>query len=81
MGTIYSSRPNSSANIVGIRGASRFNLKTNKYIAKSEQNITPQSKNNNLDKSLIVDSKIDSLDDKKEKEKPKNSNKIKFVNY
>ena len=62
-------------------GASRFNLKTNKYIAKSEQNITPQSKNNNLDKSLIVDSKIDSLDDKKEKEKPKNSNKIKFVNY
>ena len=38
-------------------------------------------KNVDLEKKLIVDSNIDSLQDKKEKEKPNNSNKIKFVNY
>ncbi len=63
------------------QGISSFKLKPNQYIADSEQNIPPYSKNIDLDKNIIVDSKIDSLDDKKEKEKPNNSNKIKFVNY
>ena len=58
---------------------SNFNSPSNQYIAESEQNIKPYSKNIDLDKKLIVDSKIDTLDDKKEK--PRNSNKIKFVNY
>ena len=57
------------------------NSKPNQYITESEQNIAPSSKNIDLDKNLIVDSKVDTLNDKKEKEKPKNSNKIKFVNY
>jgi len=53
----------------------------NKLMAESEQNILPYSKNTNQDKNLIVDSKSDTLNNKKEKERPTNKNKIKFVNY
>jgi len=62
-------------------GYTSANLQTNKFIVESEQNISKNSKNIDLDKNLIVDSKTDTLDNKKEKEKPNNSNKIKFVNY
>jgi len=37
--------------------------------------------NTNIDKNYLVDSNNDTLQDKQEKQKPKNSNKIKFVNY
>ena len=57
------------------------NFKPKQNIAESEQNILPYSKNIDLDKNSIVDSKVDTLVDKNEKEKPNNSNKIKFVNY
>ena len=63
------------------QGNSNFNSQPNQYIVESEQNISPHPKNIDLDKNLIVDSKIDTLDNKKEKEKPNNPNKIKFVNY
>ena len=63
------------------QGTSNFNSQPNQYITESEQNIQPSAKNTNSDKNLLVNSIIDTLGDKKEKEKPNNSNKIKFVNY
>ena len=63
------------------QGPSSTTTKVNQFTAESEKNISPYSKNIDLDNNLIVDSKIDTIDDKKEKEKPNNPNKIKFVNY
>ena len=41
------------------------------------------NENNNLqeNKKLIVDSNIDSVKNNEDRKKPRNSNKIKFVNY
>ena len=63
------------------QGFSSFNSKPNQYLTESEQNISPYSKNIDLDKNLMVESKTDTIEYKKEKEKQDNSNKIKFVNY
>jgi len=60
---------------------SSSDLQSNQYLTESEENFSPYSKNIDTDKNLVVESKIDTLDEKKEKEKPNNSNKIKFVNY
>lgn len=57
------------------------NFKSDQLIANKQQNIPAIAKKLNLDNNYLVDSNIDTLDDKKEKEKPNNSNKIKFVNY
>ena len=70
-----------ASQLLNLSQGSNANFKPNKNIAESEQNISPYLKNIDLDKNLIVDSKVDTLNDKKEKEKPNNSNKIKFVNY
>ena len=70
-----------ASQLLNLSQGSNANLKPNQNIAESEQNISPYLKNIDLDKNLIVDSKVDTLNDKKEKEKPNNSNKIKFVNY
>ena len=63
------------------QGFSISNTQPNQYLSESEQNISPHSKNIDLDRSLMVESKMDTLEDKKEKEKANNSKKIKFVNY
>tara|TARA_Y100000741_G_scaffold344509_1_gene309146 strand:- start:1502 stop:2026 length:525 start_codon:yes stop_codon:yes gene_type:complete len=67
--------------LLNLSQSSNANFKPNQNIAESEQNTSPYLKNIDLDKNLIVDSIVDTLNDKKEKEKPNNSNKIKFVNY
>ena len=63
------------------QGFSNSNTQPNQYLSESEQNVSPHSKNIDLDISLMVESKMDTLEDKKEKEKADNSKKIKFVNY
>ena len=70
-----------ASQLLNLSQGTNANFKPNQNIAESEQNISPYLKNIDLDKNLIVDSKVDTLNDKKEKEKPNNSNKIKFVNY
>jgi len=67
--------------LINVSQDSSFEIKTNQYTAELEQNTPSYPKKIDLEKKLIVDSNIDSLQDKKEKEKPKNSKKIKFVNY
>ena len=70
-----------ASQLINVSQDSSFETKTNQYTAELEQNNSSYSKNIDIEKKLIVDSNIDSLQDKKEKEKPNNSNKIKFVNY
>lgn len=70
-----------TSQLINVSQDSSSEIKTNQYTAELEQNNPSYSKNVDLEKKLIVDSNIDSLQDKKEKEKPNNSNKIKFVNY
>ena len=70
-----------ASQLINVSQDSNSEIKTNQYTAELEQNNPSYSKNVDLEKKLIVDSNIDSLQDKKEKEKPNNSNKIKFVNY
>ena len=70
-----------ASQLINMSQDSSSEIKTNQYTAELEQNNPSYSKNVDLEKKLIVDSNIDSLQDKKEKEKPNNSNKIKFVNY
>ena len=70
-----------ASQLLNLSQGSNANLKPNQNIAESEQNISPYLKDIDLDENLIVDSKVDTLNDQKEKEKPNNSNKIKFVNY
>ena len=70
-----------ASQLINVSQNSSSEIKTNQYTAELEQNNPSYSKNVDLEKKLIVDSNIDSLQDKKEKEKPNNSNKIKFVNY
>ena len=70
-----------TSQLINVSQDSSSGIKTNQYTAELEQNNPSYSKNVDLEKKLIVDSNIDSLQDKKEKEKPNNSNKIKFVNY
>ena len=70
-----------TSQLINVSQDSNSEIKTNQYTAELEQNNPSYSKNVDLEKKLIVDSNIDSLQDKKEKEKPNNSNKIKFVNY
>ena len=70
-----------SFQLLNLSSGSNINSKSNQFTADSEQSIPPIAKNLNLDNNYLVDSDIDTLDDKKEKEKPNNSNKIKFVNY
>ena len=70
-----------ASQLLNLSQGSNANLKPNQNIVESEQNISPYLKDIDLDENLIVDSKVDTLNDQKEKEKPNNSNKIKFVNY
>ncbi len=70
-----------ASQLINVSQDSSSEIKTNQYTAELEQNNPSYSKNVDLEKKLIVDSNIDSLQDKKEIEKPNNSNKIKFVNY
>ena len=70
-----------ASQLINVSQDSSSEIKTNQYTAELEQNNPSYSKNVDLEKKLIVDSNIDSLQVKKEKEKPNNSNKIKFVNY
>ena len=70
-----------ASQLINVSQDSSSAIKTNQYTAELEQNNPSYSKSVDLEKKLIVDSNIDSLQDKKEKEKPNNSNKIKFVNY
>ena len=70
-----------TSQLINVSQDSSSEIKTNQYTAELEQNNPSYSKNVDLEKKLIVDSNIDSLQVKKEKEKPNNSNKIKFVNY
>jgi len=70
-----------TSQLINVSQDSSSEIKTNQYTAELEQNNPSYSKSVDLEKKLIVDSNIDSLQDKKEKEKPNNSNKIKFVNY
>ena len=70
-----------ASQLINVSQNSNSEIKTNQYTAELEQNNPSYSKNVDLEKKLIVDSNIDSLQVKKEKEKPNNSNKIKFVNY
>ena len=70
-----------TSQLINVSQDSSSEIKTNQYTAELEQNNPSYSKSLDLEKKLIVDSNIDSLQDKKEKEKPNNSNKIKFVNY
>ena len=70
-----------ASQLINVSQDSSSEIKTNQYTAELEQNNPSYSKNVDLDKKLIVDSNIDSLQDNKEKEKPNNSNKIKFVNF
>ena len=70
-----------TSQLINVSQDSSSEIKTNQYTAELEQNNPSYSKSVDLEKKLIVESNIDSLQDKKEKEKPNNSNKIKFVNY
>ena len=70
-----------SYQLLNLSSGFNTNSKSNQFIADSEQSIQPITKNLNLGNNYLVDSDIDTLNDKKEKEKPNNSNKIKFVNY
>lgn len=70
-----------TSQLINVSQDSSSEIKTSQYTAELEQNNPSYLKNVDLEKKLIVDSNIDSLQDKKEKEKPNNSNKIKFVNY
>ena len=70
-----------ASQLINVSQDSSSEIKTNQYTAELEQNNPSYSKSVDLEKKLIVDSNIDSLQDKKEIEKPNNSNKIKFVNY
>ena len=70
-----------ASQLLNLSQGSNANLIPNQNIVESEQNISPYLKDIDLDENLIVDSKVDTLNDQKEKEKPNNSNKIKFVNY
>ena len=70
-----------ASQLINVSQDSSSEIKTNQYTAELEQNNPSYSKSVDLEKKLIVDSNIDSLQDKKEKGKPNNSNKIKFVNY
>ena len=70
-----------TSQLINVSQDSSSEIKTNQYTAELEQNNPSYSKSVDLEKKLIVDSNIDSLQDKKEKEKPNNSDKIKFVNY
>lgn len=70
-----------ASQLINVSQDSSSEIKTNQYTAELEQNNPSYSKSVDLEKKLIVDSNIDSLQDKTEKEKPNNSNKIKFVNY
>ena len=70
-----------ASQLINVSQDSSSGIKTNQYTAELEQNNPSYSKNVDLEKKFIVDSNIDSLQVKKEKEKPNNSNKIKFVNY
>ena len=70
-----------ASQLINVSQDSNLNMKTNQYTTELEQNNPSYSKNIDLEKKLIVDSNIDSLQDNKEKSKPNNSNKIKFVNY
>ena len=70
-----------ASQLINVSQDSSSEIKTSQYTAELEQNNPSYLKNVDLEKKLIVGSNIDSLQDKKEKEKPNNSNKIKFVNY
>jgi len=70
-----------ASQLINVSQDSSSAIKTSQYTVELEQNNPSYSKSVDLEKKLIVDSNIDSLQDKKEKEKPNNSNKIKFVNY
>ena len=70
-----------SAQLLNSSSDSDTNSKSNQFMIDSEKSISPIAKNLNLNNDNLVDSDIDSLDDKKENEKLNNSNKIKFVNY
>ena len=70
-----------TSQLINVSQDSSSEIKTNQYTAELEQNNPSYSNNVDLEKKLIVDSNIDSLQVKKEKEKPNNSSKIKFVNY
>ena len=70
-----------ASQVYNISQNSSVNNVPNHYTNNSENNIPLQSKNANIDKNYLVDSNNDTLQDKQEKQKPKNSNKIKFVNY
>ena len=70
-----------TSQLINVSQDSSSEIKTNQYTAELEHNNPSYWKSVELEKKLIVDSNIDSLQDKKEKEKPNNSNKIKFVNY
>ena len=70
-----------ASQLYNISQNSSVNNVPNHYTNNSENNIPLHSKNANIDKNYLVDSNNDTLQDKQEKQKPKNSNKIKFVNY
>ena len=60
---------------------SNINSKLNQFTSDGKQSIPPIKKNVNLDNNYLVDSDFDTSGVKKEEEKLKNSNKIKFVNF
>ena len=70
-----------ASQLYNISQNSSVNNVPNHYTNNSENNIPLHLKNGDIDKNYLVDSNNDTLQEKQEKEKPKNSNKIKFVNY
>ena len=70
-----------ASHLYNISQNSSVNNVPNHYTNNSENNIPLHLKNGDIDKNYLVDSNNDTLQEKQEKEKPKNANKIKFVNY
>ena len=70
-----------ASQLYNISQNSSVNNVPNHYTNNSENNIPLHLKKGDIDKNYLVDSNNDTLQDKQEKEKPKNSNKVKFVNY
>ena len=70
-----------ASQLYNISQNSSVNNVPNHYTNNSENNIPLHLKNGDIDKNYLVDSTNDTLQEKQEKEKPKNSNKIKFVKY
>jgi len=70
-----------ASQLYNISQNSSVNNVPNHYTNNSENNIPLHLKNGDIDKNYLVDSNNDTLQEKQEKENPKNSNKIKFVNY